>query len=111
MAIFSKGIPRLVVLLLALAVFCLLPPETLAHGSNLGLWRSIFRFGACPACGSTHALAAFFHGRFAQSLAFNRNVVITAPSPPGSARQGCPTCRQKTPCLAAFQLEFRVSIE
>jgi hypothetical protein len=25
------------------------------------------------------ALAAFFHGHFAQALAFNRNVVVTAP--------------------------------
>jgi hypothetical protein len=34
---------------------------------------------ACPACGSTRALAAFFHGRFAEAWAFNPNVAVTAP--------------------------------
>jgi hypothetical protein len=34
---------------------------------------------ACPACGSTRALAAFFHGRFGDALAYNRNVLVTGP--------------------------------
>lgn len=56
-----------------------MPPESLARGPDLCLWRHLFHLAACPACGSTRALAAFFHGRFGQALDFNRNVVITAP--------------------------------
>ncbi len=59
--------------------FCLLSPESLARGPDLCLWRHLFHLTACPACGSTRALAAFFHGRFAEALAFNRNVLATAP--------------------------------
>ena len=79
MAIFSQRLSRVAALLLALAVFCLLPPESLARGPNVCLWRHLFHLAACPACGSTRALAAFFHGRFATAWAFNRNVVATAP--------------------------------
>jgi hypothetical protein len=79
MAIFSKGIPRLAVLLAAITAFCLVPPEILARGPNICLWRHLFHLVACPACGSTRALAAFFHGHLAQALAFNRNVLATAP--------------------------------
>jgi hypothetical protein len=63
----------------ALAAFCLVPPETVAHGPDLCLWKHLFHLAACPACGSTRALAAFFHGQFAQALAFNLNVVVTGP--------------------------------
>jgi len=80
MAIFSQRLSRVAALLLALAVFCLLPPESLARGPNVCLWRHLFHLAACPACGSTRALAAFFHGRFAAALTFNRNVVVTAPA-------------------------------
>lgn len=79
MAIFSRGIPRWTVLLLALAMFCLIPPETWARGPNLCLWRRVFHLSVCPACGSTRALAALFHGQFARAFAFNRNVALTAP--------------------------------
>lgn len=79
MPIFAERVPRWLVLLGALAAFCLLPPETLARGPDLCLWRHLFHLSACPACGSTRALAAFFHGQFAQALAFNRNVVVTGP--------------------------------
>jgi|SRR6516164_7936097 len=79
MAIFSQRLSRVAALLLALAVFCLLPPESLARGPNVCLWRHLFHLAACPACGSTRALAAFFHGHFAAALAFNRNVLITGP--------------------------------
>jgi hypothetical protein len=79
MAIFAKGIPRPAALLLAVAAFVIIPPEILARGPGLCLWRQWFHLAACPGCGSTRALAAFFHGRFAQALAFNRNVAITAP--------------------------------
>ena len=71
--------PRLFALALALAGFCLVPPETLARGPDLCLWKHLFHLAACPACGSTRALAAFFHGRFAAAYAFNRNVIVTAP--------------------------------
>jgi hypothetical protein len=40
---------------------------------------TFFHIAACPACGSTRALAAFFHGHIHQALAYNRNVVLTAP--------------------------------
>ena len=79
MAVFSKGIPRWLVLSLAVAAFLAVPPEVLARGPDLCLWKHLFHLVACPACGSTRALAAFFHGHIAQALAFNRNVVVTAP--------------------------------
>jgi len=67
------------VLLPAVAFFCLVPPEMLASGPALCLWRRLLHLAACPACGSTRALAAFFHGRFRDALAFNHNVLVTAP--------------------------------
>ncbi len=79
MAWFSKRLPRLLLLALGLAGFLLLSPETLARGPDLCLWRGFFHLSSCPACGSTRALAAFFHGRFADALAFNPNVIVTAP--------------------------------
>ncbi len=79
MAIFSYRIPRLGALLVAVGAYCLVPPERFAQGPNLCLWRHLFHLAACPACGSTRALAAFFHGRFAAALAFNRNVLVTGP--------------------------------
>ncbi len=79
MASFSRGIPRLFFLAIALTGFCLASPQVVSNGPNLCLWRTLFHLPACPACGSTRALAAFFHGQFAQALAYNRNVAITAP--------------------------------
>ena len=79
MPIFANGLPRWPVLVVALGAFLLLPPERFAQGPDLCLWRHLFRLAACPACGSTRALAAFFHGHFAAALAFNRNVLITGP--------------------------------
>ncbi len=79
MAGFSKGIARWMVLSLALAVFVAIPPEMLARGPDICLWKHLFRLAACPACGSTRALAAFFHGHLAQALAYNRNVMVTGP--------------------------------
>ncbi len=76
---FAQGIPRWAVLLAAVAAFCAIPPEVLARGPDVCLWRHLFHLAQCPACGSTRALAAFFHGRFAEALAFNRNVLVTAP--------------------------------
>ena len=67
------------VLSLALVVFTALPPEVLARGPDICLWKHFFGLAACPACGSTRALAAFFHGHLAQALAFNRNVMVTGP--------------------------------
>ena len=79
MALFAQGIPRLTVLLAALLGLCLVPPGVLDRGPDLCLWRHLFHVAACPACGSTRALAAFFHGHLRQALAYNRNVVVTAP--------------------------------
>src|SRR6516164_1180890 len=79
MPIFANGLPRWPVLVVALGAFLLLPPQRFAHGPDLCLWRHLFHLAACPACGSTRALAAFFHGHFAAALAYNRNVVITGP--------------------------------
>jgi hypothetical protein len=79
MADFSKGIARWMVLSLAMAVFVTVPPEMLARGPDICLWKHLFHLAACPACGSTRALAAFFHGHVAQALAYNRNVMVTAP--------------------------------
>ena len=79
MAGFCKGIPRWMALSLALGVFAALPPEVLARGPDICLWKHLFGLAACPACGSTRALAAFFHGHLAQALAYNRNVIVTGP--------------------------------
>jgi len=67
------------VLSLALAVFVAVPPEVLAQGPDICLWKHLFRIAGCPACGSTRALAAFFQGHLAQALAYNRNVIVTGP--------------------------------
>jgi hypothetical protein len=77
---FAKGIPRLAIILCAVLGFCLIPPELLDRGPNLCLWRHLFHLAACPSCGSTRALAAFFHGQMRQALAYNRNVVFTGPA-------------------------------
>ncbi|MGH9432881.1 MAG: DUF2752 domain-containing protein [Terriglobia bacterium] len=76
---FAKGIPRLAVLTTAIVVLATVPLQVLARGPNLCLWSRLFHIAHCPACGSTRALAAFFHGRFSQALAYNRNVVVTGP--------------------------------
>ncbi len=76
---FAKEIPRLAVLAMAIAFLCIVPPEALARGPNLCLWSHLFHIAHCPACGSTRALAAFFHGQMAQALAYNRNVLVTGP--------------------------------
>jgi len=76
---FCKGIARWMVLSLALGVFLAVPPEMLARGPDICLWKHLFHLAACPACGSTRALAAFFHGHLAQALAYNRNVMVTGP--------------------------------
>ncbi len=77
---FCAGIPRWVVLTLALVAFVVLPPEAFALGPDICVWKHLFGLSACPACGSTRALAAFFHGHIAQALAYNRNVILTAPT-------------------------------
>jgi hypothetical protein len=77
---FAKGIPRLAIVSCAVLGFCLIPPELLDRTPNLCLWRHLFHLAACPSCGSTRALAAFFHGNLDRALAYNRNVVITAPT-------------------------------
>ena len=64
---------------IVIAGFCALPPETLSRGPDLCLWRQLLHLAACPACGSMRALAAFFHGRWGDALAYNRNVLVTAP--------------------------------
>lgn len=79
MALFSEGVPRIFVLATAVAFFALIPPEALSGGPNLCLWRHILHLSACPACGTLHALAAFFHGHFTDALRFNLNVLITGP--------------------------------
>jgi hypothetical protein len=75
----TARIRRLGIVLAVVGMLCLVPPETLARGPDLCLWKHLLHLPACPACGSTRALAAFFHGHFAQALAFNRNVVVTGP--------------------------------
>jgi hypothetical protein len=79
MALFSRGVPRLLALAIVVTGFCILPPEALSRGPDLCLWRKLLHLAACPACGSIRALAAFFHGRFGDALAYNRNVLVTAP--------------------------------
>lgn len=76
---FAKGLPRLAVLVPVIAAFCLIPPDLLARGPDLCVWRHLFHLAACPACGTTRALAAFFHGDVARAWRFNHNVVITGP--------------------------------
>jgi hypothetical protein len=79
MALFSRGVPRLLALAIVVAGFCILPPEAFSRGPDLCLWRNLLHLAACPACGSTRALAAFFHGRWGDALAYNRNVLVTGP--------------------------------
>jgi hypothetical protein len=79
MALFSRRVVRLLALGGVLTGFCVLPPEAISRGPDLCLWRRLLHLAACPACGSTRALAAFFHGRWGEALAYNRNVLITAP--------------------------------
>ena len=79
MALFSRRVLRLLVLGVVLTGFCVLPPEAISRGPDLCLWRRLLHLAACPACGSTRTLAAFFHGRFGDALAYNRNVLVTAP--------------------------------
>ena len=79
MALFSLGVPRWLAVGIVIAGFCVLSPEALSRGPDLCLWRHLLHLAACPACGSTRALAAFFHGRFGEALAYNRNVLVTAP--------------------------------
>ena len=79
MPLFSKRIPRLAVVAIALAAFCLVPPEVLGRGPDICLWKHLLHLPACPACGSTRALAAFFHGHLQQAVAYNYNVLVTAP--------------------------------
>lgn len=67
------------VLSLGLAVLVAVPPQVLARGPDICLWKHLFHLAACPACGSTRALAAFFHGHLAEALAYNRNVLVTGP--------------------------------
>ena len=70
---------RLLAVAVVVAGFCLVPPELLSRGPNLCLWRRLLHLAACPACGSTRALAAFFHRRWSEAWAYNRNVLVTAP--------------------------------
>jgi hypothetical protein len=79
MALFCHGVPRLLAVGIVVTGFCILSPEALSRGPDLCLWRNLLHIGACPACGSLHALTAFFHGRFGDALAYNRNVLLTAP--------------------------------
>jgi len=37
-------------------------------------------FGRCPACGTTRALACFLKGEFSESIKYNSNVILVAPS-------------------------------
>ena len=67
------------VLSLALAILAAVPPETWSRGPDICLWKHLFHLAACPGCGSTRALAAFFHGHVAQALGYNRNVIVTGP--------------------------------
>ena len=82
MALFARGLPRLAVLLLLVALFRLIPPELLGRGPDLCVWRHLLHLQACPACGSTRALAAFFHGRLREALGYNWNIVVTGPGLP-----------------------------
>ena len=79
MALFCRGVPRLVAVGLVVTGFCILPPEVLSRGPDLCLWRELLHVSTCPACGSMRALTAFFHGRLGDALAYNRNVLVTAP--------------------------------
>jgi Protein of unknown function (DUF2752) len=77
---FAKGISRLTVVLAVVAVAALVPTQLLARGPDLCVWRHLFHIAACPSCGSTRAVSAFFHGHLRQALEFNRNVVVTGPA-------------------------------
>jgi hypothetical protein len=72
-------VPRVAVLAVIIVAFCALPPQFFAAGPDVCLWRHLWHLSSCPACGSTRALAAFYHGHFGQALAYNRNVIVTGP--------------------------------
>jgi hypothetical protein len=82
----------------ALAIFLAVPPEMLAQGPDICLWKHLFHLTACPACGSTRALAAFFHGRFSDALEFNRNIIVTAPCLLGLLGRDTLLLLRKIPC-------------
>ena len=79
MALFCRGVPRLFAVAIVVAGSCILSPEAFSRAPDICLWRKLFHLGACPACGSMRALAAFFHGQWGDALAYNRNVLVTAP--------------------------------
>ena len=77
---FAARVPRWSVTIIVIATCLLISPEELSQGPVLCVWRHIFAAASCPACGTTRALAAFFHGRFREALSFNLNILVTAPT-------------------------------
>ncbi len=77
---FATRVPRLTVTIIVIATCLLISPEDLSQGPALCIWRHILATPSCPACGSSRALAAFFHGRFREALQYNFNVLVTAPT-------------------------------
>ena len=80
MRTFSHDVAQAALGFLALLAFCLIPLDTWMRAPDLCLWRRFFHLAACPACGSTRALVAFFHGEWSAAWKYNANVVITAPA-------------------------------
>jgi hypothetical protein len=80
MRTFSHDVVWAALMFLALFAFCLIPLETWMCAPDLCLWRRLLHLAACPACGSTRALVAFFHGEWSAAWKYNANVVITAPA-------------------------------
>jgi hypothetical protein len=53
-------------------------PARLDGMPRLCLWYRLIG-GPCPACGTTHALAALLRGQLAAAWTYNRNVVLLGP--------------------------------
>ncbi len=56
----------------------LVTPAQLEELPPLCLWSRILG-RPCPACGTTRALCAFFHGEVRQAVSYNWNVLAVAP--------------------------------
>ncbi len=76
---FACGIRRAQLVALGLLGLAIIPQSVLARGPKLCVWSWLLHLKACPACGTTRALCALLHGHPRQALAFNHNVLATAP--------------------------------
>ena len=73
----------LFVLVAVAAGLLVLSPEQFERAPSLCLWRHLFGL-RCPGCGSTRAMSASLHLRFADAMAYNPLIGITGPLAAGA---------------------------